>query len=388
MRKRLTFVSDLELRASGGGSYAVNFHAYRELGKRFEMTYGGPLRPKVPVRDEIVSKVRRKVFNQASKFHYYSPATLDRNAVAVRLAILPKSDAVFFRSSARWCRWKPTLPYFVYLDAVFHTFFRNTFDPARFEAADLERIYREEAAFLEGAEAVFFESAWGLEQAREAYGLSGNHYHAVGRGGVIEPPDDDRWDGGLRLLSVAMNFRQKGGDLVMEAYRRLKPKYPELSWHVVGAPPEGDWQSIPGIVYEGVLRPDEPEERKRLEELYANSFLLVHPTREDTSPLVLTEAAYFGCPSITLNRFAIPELVRAGATGVLLGSPASGEEVAKSIERLMLNREQYLSMRREARAFSLDTSSWNSVGEKMGSLIHDRLVGTAETGATAKALQG
>ena len=31
--------------------------------------------------------------------------------------------------------------------------------------------------------------------------------------------------------------------------------------------------------------------------------------REDTNPWVITEAAYFGGPSISVNRFAIPELV-------------------------------------------------------------------------------
>jgi hypothetical protein len=48
--------------------------------------------------------------------------------------------------------------YFVYLDVAFHTFFFNTFRIEDFSRDDLERIWREEAAFLEGASGVFFDS--------------------------------------------------------------------------------------------------------------------------------------------------------------------------------------------------------------------------------------
>ncbi len=370
---RVTYISDLELRSSGGGSYAVNFHAHRQLSQRFGVHYGGPLRPKPPLLDTAVSKLQRKVLKRPSRFHYFSPATLDRNAVAVREAIQPESDAVFFRSATRWCRWKPTLPYFVYLDVVFHTFFHNTFHPNDFLKEDLERIYDEEAAFLKGAAGVFFESHWGMEKAKESYGLRGEQFQAVGRGGVIDPPDNDRWDGQLRLLSVAMNFRQKGGDLILEAYKILKPHFPELSWHVVGAAPEGDWQSVHGIVHEGILRPDRPDERKQLEDLYAQSFLLVHPTREDTNPLVLTEAGYFGCPAVSVQKFAIPELVSDGKSGLLIDAPVSADVLAVAIRRLLEDRNCYFMMRRRVREIATTSHTWEAVGNRMISTLSNSI---------------
>jgi len=367
--KRLAFISDLELRASGGGSYAVNFNAFRELEKCFSVTYHGPLSARPPLMEMGISKLRRKILRRPSQFHYFSPATLDGNARNVERTIPPECDAVFFRSAARWCRWRPTLPYFIYLDAGFHTFFHNTFDPGLFKKEDMERIFMEEAAFLEGAAGVFFESGWGLEMTRIAYGLTGDHYQAVGRGGVIEPPSEDRWDGELRLLSVALNFRQKGGDIILDAYKRLKPEHPELTWHVVGAAPEGNWQSVPGIVHEGVLRPDQPDDRERLENLYAGSFLLVHPTREDVNPLVLTEASYFGCPVVSVERFAIPELVRDGETGILLDFPADPDAVADAIHKLLSDPETYGGMRLRARELALKDSSWDSIGHAMAERI-------------------
>lgn len=360
--RSVVYISDLEQRLSGGGSYAVNWHAFAQLSKRFKTGYAGPLVPRPPLIESFVSKLRRRILHRPGRFAYFSPATLEGNA-AMASRYFDGADAVVFRSATRWCHCRPTVPYFVYLDVVFHTFFHNTFDQRDFDAGDLDRIGREEAAFLEGASAVFFESQWGLDKARAAYSLRGGHYSAPGRGGVIEPPAADTWDGSSReLVSMAFDFRQKGGDLTMEAYRLLKPRYPALSWHIVGAPPEGDWQSIGGIQYEGKLSPDIPAERERLRQLLSDAFLLVHPTREDTSPLVLTEAAYFGCPSVSVNAFAIPELVEDGATGVLIERPVTGGAIADAVAALLDDEVAYREMRLRARAASLKDHSWNRIG--------------------------
>jgi glycosyltransferase involved in cell wall biosynthesis len=286
------------------------------------------------------------------------------------------TDTIMFRSAAGWCRCRPSVKYFIYLDVVFHTFFFNTFAADDFDAADLERIWREEADFMEGAAGVFFDSQWGLEQARRAYGLRGSHYSAPGRGGVIDPPADDTWNPGSRkLVSVALNFRQKGGDLTLDAFKTLKPRYPSLTWHIIGGPPDGDWRSVDGIVYEGALRPDIPAERERLRALLADAFLLVHPTREDTSPLVLTEAAYFGCPAVSVNGFAIPELVEHGRTGLLIDPPVTSAAVAEEIAALLEDRERYLDMRRAARSTALEKHSWDRVGTVMCDRIEQSLAG-------------
>jgi glycosyltransferase involved in cell wall biosynthesis len=364
------FISDLFLQASGGGSYAVNWHAFRQMERHFDVEYCGPVVPKVGRVEDYLSKVHRRILKIPGKFAYFSAATLDRNARMIGERIGGDHDAVFFRSATPWCRYRPSVPYFVYLDAVFHTFFHNTFRPGDFIRSDLERIWREEADFLEGAAAVFFESRWGMDKAISAYGLKGDHYHAVGRGGVIEAPAEDVWDGtSQKLVTLAMKFHQKGGDLVLEAYRMLKPRFPGLSWHIIGGPPEGDWQSLDGIHYEGVIRPDGKEGMKRMEALLSQAFLLVHPTREDVNPLVPTEAAYFGCPTISVNRFALPELVLDGQTGLLLEPPVTAENLATAIESLLKDRERYLEMRRQAREYAMEHFQWDRIGDVMAATI-------------------
>ncbi len=361
-RHRLLYVTDLERQLSGGGSYAVNWHAASELEKRFGVSYAGPLVPRPGLLEKTISKARRHLLHRTGRFTYFSPSTLDQNARMVEEKMAGSFDGVVFRSSTRWCRSRPTVPYFVYLDAVFHTFFHNTFDPQSFDNSDLQRIWDEEARFLEKSAAVLFESEWALAKARDAYQLRGEHYFAPGRGGVIEPPVADTWSPGTHaLVSVSMNFRQKGGDILLEAYKSLKPRFPSLAWHIVGAPPDGDWRSE-GIVHEGVLDPGSTEGRARYVRVLSDAFAIVHPTREDTSPLVLTEAAYFGCPAVSVNHFAIPELVIDGATGILVDFPPEASEVAAGIARLLEDENAYAAMRRETRRRALEKYSWDAVG--------------------------
>ncbi len=170
-----------------------------------------------------------------------------------------------------------------------------------------------------------------------------------------------------------MNFEQKGGDIILQAYRTLKKHHPELRWHIVGGQPKGDWESLDGIVYEGLLDPENSADLVRYRHLFAQAFLLVHPTREDANPLVPTEAAYFGCPTISVNRFAIPELVINGQTGLLLETPVQSEDLADAIDMLINTPDEYREMRRSAFEFSHEHFDWNRIGDRMAAEISAKL---------------
>jgi glycosyltransferase involved in cell wall biosynthesis len=190
------------------------------------------------------------------------------------------------------------------------------------------------------------------------------------------PPSADTWTGdSLRLVTMAMNFRQKGGDIAADAFRRLKPRYPDLTWHIIGGAPERSRGMEHGVTLEGVLAPHDPRDCERLRSILSSAFLLLHPTREDTSPLVITEAAYFGCPSISMNAFAIPELILDGETGILLERGADGAALAAAIESLLVERGLYARMRVRAREHALAAFRWDSTGQIIGDVIENILAG-------------
>jgi len=75
---------------------------------------------------------------------------------------------------------------------------------------------------------------------------------------------------------------------------------------------------------------------------------LVHPTNSDIAPLVIVEAGYFGCPAIASRKFAIPELVDDGRSGILLDSPIDASELAGAMRSVLASDSGYISMRNEA----------------------------------------
>lgn len=371
--RRLLYISHLPRTPSGGGVYAVSWNIAKTLESNFQILDPGHIETPVSSFDAVVSKIRRRVLRLPSNFHSFSPFVL--NSISGRLEQLPKNeiDALFFRSSTRWCAYRPKLPYFVHTDVCFHTFFHNTFSERDFHNKDIQRIYVLEREFMANAQIVFFESEWGLQKAKAALQLDGVNFKVAHNGGGLVSPDADQWDGkSQKLVTIAKDFEQKGGDLVCEAFKILKPHYPNLEWHIIGGKPLEAVANISGIHYEGFLRPSIPEELQRFRNLMENAFLLVHPTREDTNPLVLVEAAYFGCPSISVRDFAIPELVLDNQTGYLIDRPVTAVDIAQKIEEAILS-PNYRTMRNEARNYSNRHFTWQATGELIAAEIHAAL---------------
>jgi hypothetical protein len=138
---QILFASHLPRTPSGGGLYTVTWHINEILESHFRVQNPGQIETPVSTLDAAISKLRRHILRLPSNFHTFSPFVLE--SIAVYLEQLPKKgiDALFFRSSTRWCAYRPTLPYFVHTDVCFHTFFHNTFSEHDFHKQDLQRIY-------------------------------------------------------------------------------------------------------------------------------------------------------------------------------------------------------------------------------------------------------
>ncbi len=354
---------------TGGGVYSVTYNIHTYLERNFNSICFLQITPEIGWLNSLWSKFNRKLLHRRGSFFSFSEKTLEKTWNQVYQKVPKEIDALLFRSSTRWIRCRPSVPYFVHTDVVFKTFFDNTFAYSDFIESDIRRICEQEAGFLDKARAVFFESQWGLERAKTSYGLSGTNFFVTTNGGNIAPPPRDCWDGdSLKLITIAKDFYQKGGDIVLDAFVSLKPKHQNLEWHIIGGKPLVEVDSIPGISWEGFLRPTIPTEMTRFTRLLEQAFLLIHPTREDANPLVLIEAGYFGCPSISVNDFAIPELVKNNETGYLIDRPITSEAVARSID-LAIHSSNYRLMRESARIYATTHFCWENTGKFIANVI-------------------
>ena len=149
-----------------------------------------------------------------------------------------------------------------------------------------------------------------------------------------------RTGGPLRLLFVGGDFPRKGGDTLLEAFRRLPPGLAELTI-VTKTPNIGN--NLPNVT----VRHDVQPNSEALLQLYADADLFVFPTRGDCLPLAVMEALTSGLPVITTTVGALPEAVTHGETGWIV-PPDNPAALADALLSLASDRAQMVRLSRQA----------------------------------------
>ena len=254
----------------------------------------------------------------------------------------------FFHGFTPWIETRPERPYMAWSDCTFRDYVSLYHQQSDFRSADLARIEAQEAAWLRGAGAVGFTSAWAANRATQAYALDPARVHVVGIFGEAEWPYADAYKGGQHFAFISTDFSATGGPTVLCAFRAVRARHAAASLVIVGDAPTG-LRAEPGVTIAGFLRKEDPQQNQRLRSILAESRAVVHPTKSDIAPLLLVEAGYFGCPVISTRRFAIAEIVDHGCTGMLLDDPLDNSAVAAAIEAMLLMEpDAYSAMRRAA----------------------------------------
>ena len=343
----INFISNLPADLRSGGFSAMNAAACAAIAKAHAVHYAGPIWPPVVLRQKLPSKALR-LARLPGDYFTYSRRRLGTIAGLADAACKAEADMDFFHGFTPWIETRPKRPYMAWSDCSFRDYISIYHRRADFRAADLARIEAREAEWLQGAAAIGFTSAWAANLAVQDYALDPTRVHVVGIFGETEWPEADAWQGGGQFAFVSTDFAAKGGANVLAAFREVRARCPEASLVIVGDAPT-DLRAEPGVTIAGFLRKEEPEQNQRLRGILAASRAVVHPTRSDIAPLLLVEAGYFGCPVISTRRFAIPEIVEPGVTGILLDDPQDVSAIAAAMAA-MLDMEEgaYLAMRRAA----------------------------------------
>jgi glycosyltransferase involved in cell wall biosynthesis len=113
-----------------------------------------------------------------------------------------------------------------------------------------------------------------------------------------------------KILFVGGDFGRKGGDLLVDVFRRRFATRAELHAVSTGAPP-----TLPADVR--VYRNFAPND-EGLRRLFDEAAMLVLPTRSDFVPNVILEAMASGIPVVSTSVGGIPDLVVHGETGWLV----------------------------------------------------------------------
>lgn len=360
---RISYISNITLSESSGGMSGINNALYHQIDKHYEVCDYSLINPKNDLVSKIISKLKRSI-GLLGNYHFFSNRRL-QTINKIFKTTKKNGDHYFFLGFTQWTAIKTELPYYCYNDACFATYVDIYNNRDEFSEKDLNRIFNKEKEWLSKAKLVFFNSDWAIEETKKAYKIKGANFVNVGVGGFIDIPKKDNYASGFNFLFISREFIPKGGLVLVKALAKVREVNPNVQLWVIGDAPPKEVQKQEGIVYKGFFNKSIAEEHNALIKIFEESFCLVHPTVKDISPLVIKELAYYGCPAIATNRFAIPEFVIPEKSGLLIENPEDVTEVATKMTYLIENQEAYKAMRRFTRKNAVENYTWDKVGERI-----------------------
>ncbi|HEU5486384.1 MAG TPA: glycosyltransferase family 4 protein, partial [Microlunatus sp.] len=169
-------------------------------------------------------------------------------------------------------------------------------------------------AQLRAAEHVFTAGRHVAEHVIADYGVAEDRVSAIG-GGLNFPIDGlPPWEPSQppTILFVGHDFERKGGDVLIEAFHRVRQAIPTAHLVLVG-------RGVPMRTGDAAITSlGEVTDRHELSELYRRATALCLPARFEPYGLVLLEAMAHGLPCIGTRVGAIPEILQDGELGLLV----------------------------------------------------------------------
>jgi len=227
------------------------------------------------------------------------------------------------------------------------------------------------------AAAITTTSQWAARDLAEQYPECGAKVHVMPY--PVRPLADDSWidarwrragghdcspdRGRPRALFVGGDFVRKGGEDLLAAWHQDR-LHEVGSLDLVTSAPIATDRLPAGVRQITGIAAYSPE----WQDLWRMADLFVMPSRAEAFGMVYQEAAAAGVPVVATKLAAIPEIVHAGETGLLV-APGDRAALARAIRELAASRE----LRRQMGTTALDRIRRTATIEQYAARLHDLL---------------
>ncbi len=175
------------------------------------------------------------------------------------------------------------------------------------------------------------------------------------------------------ILFVGVDWKRKGGALLVDAFNKVVLEVPEARLQIVGSSPDNIQH--PQIEIIGKISLSE------VDQYYQKAAIFCMPTLREPFGVVFLEAMSYSLPIVALDRGAVKELVKNGENGFL--SRGNATELAEYLIKLLKDPQLARHLGENGAAFYRDNYNTNKFRDKLYSSVNQILPEDDTVDATA-----
>ena len=229
---------------------------------------------------------------------------------------------------------------------------------------------------LKSAAHVVFSSNWAKSSAQNHYAVDpaklsvirfgpNTDYVKISEASTRQPINSRD---SLNLLFLGVDWKRKGGELALEAHRRLRDAYGVNSvLRIVGCSP--DIEPDPSVEVVGFLKKSDPIEHDRFRRILESSHVMLLPTQAECAGIAFVEAIAAGIPVVTCDTGGVSDYVLHGRTGLCLPLDSGPTEFAEAILSITSTDSEYERFCSECEKYHSDTLNWGFWLSKFNSVV-------------------
>ena len=379
------FASHLDLSSVRAWS-GTPFHIRQELELRSQLRCIQAPLSAADLKPYVLKWHLTRLFSNKNYQWSYEPALIKKTGkrLSEQIKNTEAADFIFSIGNAGCplAHIKTNLPKVFWTDACFAGLHEFYSDYSNLCQNNIRQAQQFEQDLLDCADAIVYSSEWAASTAILNYKVNAEKVAVIPFASNLDvslAPEEvngvisKRSRKVCKLLFIGVDWKRKGGPLVLEIASALGKMNVSTELHVIGRKDQNFNDSKTAIVYEGFLQKDNPEHKQRLIELLQSCHFLLLPARAEAFGCVLAEAASFALPSFATNVGGIPTAVKDQLSGILLPPEAGAEEFATQIKNIFLNEERYLELAKAAHNEYLENLNWSGNTARLLDFVTHRL---------------
>ena len=229
-----------------------------------------------------------------------------------------------------------------------------------------------EKLMLNNAFKIIYSSNWIKQKAIDFYKIAPNKIHVIEFGANIPAPQNYKIDINTKicnLVFIGKNWKKKGGDKALQAYKRLKSEGFPCTLTIIGSTPNEKLEEDKDLTIIPHLDKSKQEDLERLCNILSESHFLILPTEFDAFGIVFCEASAYGVPSIAADVGGVSQAIKEGKNGFLLPPDATAKDYAEKIKSVFNDKENYIKLRESSRHEFETRLNWDVWGEKVDKVL-------------------